>query len=343
MTPAAPHLKAMLNRGGHFARDAFHWVMEGVGVLLPSAIRQKAALTPWACVIKTSDAAPHFVSRSIWGDQQQSLDIQEKQASMPHVDIVLGPHEIYKTIIDLPLAAGRRLNRAVAARLDELSPIPLDDAAFSVRQLGRHGGRLYVEVAIARTSVIKQAASAAPHWTRRFRAMEEAEGEATPHVFQNDRSSLSLNFKTIDLSVWGAVAALLLLCVSFQARLDRTHSRLTEDLASLVSHLKSIEKDQEHLAKTKPAFEEMQKAKTLQTALHDLSDFVDAAPQDARVASLALNRDAIEGEAYIPEDQTVWSTAHWQVALTPQASQHPGYAKVRYQASPIKAGGDDLN
>jgi hypothetical protein len=140
-------------------RKALDWQLAGMRIWAPRRLREYR-FTPKETIIEfdgsTNINTLGTVEKSLFGEQRL-VGVRGSPNDLL-ATVTLQDSLIFETMIDLPAAARNTLMDAVAMRLDEISPIPPEDASFAIGALRKpNPGRLEVEVAITKKSSINAA------------------------------------------------------------------------------------------------------------------------------------------------------------------------------------------
>ncbi|NOX95413.1 MAG: hypothetical protein GXP04_10085 [Alphaproteobacteria bacterium] len=143
-------------------RKALDWQRAGMRIWAPRRLREYRFM-PKETIIEfdgsTNISTLGTVEKSLLGEQRL-VGERGSPNDLP-TTVTLQDSLIFETMIDLPTAARATLADAVAMRLDEISPIPPEDASFAIGALRKSNpGRLDVEVAITKKSSVNEAIKA---------------------------------------------------------------------------------------------------------------------------------------------------------------------------------------
>ncbi|MEM9496151.1 MAG: hypothetical protein AAGA09_09120 [Pseudomonadota bacterium] len=317
-----------------FVISAFlDFVVDGLRPLIPSPLRRRAPFTAWRWEETVGADDGVMVSRNMWGERQTPENAATDDiVNCPHILAKIPTAFIHSTVIDFPTAARRRLMRAVATRLDELSPIPLEDAVVSSRILGVRNRRLYVNVAITRRSTIDTLEENAPQWTKSFTVVSASDAKDN-HVLEKRRKPIKLRMATVKPAHAVFACAALVLLGSFFLRLDRVEDQLKDNRNTLVAALKNSQSVAAALDHTEPAFQAMEKEKTLASFLMDLDALAAAAPLKARLSSIHIDATGAVGDGHLALSSNEWTPETWRSFANTQPSNRPGFdaMNVRFE------------
>jgi hypothetical protein len=141
--------------------DGARWLADGALSLLPEQITSRG----WnahsvLCAFRRDGSITELGAvETSWSGARRLAPIAGGAGSLP-VCVVLEPDLVFITQSDLPLAARDAINKTIGLRMDDLSPIPPDEAAFAIGEVRRNGGRLLVDVAIAQKQTLADVAQA---------------------------------------------------------------------------------------------------------------------------------------------------------------------------------------
>ena len=153
--PAFLHQPLSLPAGGSLSHS-LRWLADGALSILPSALSERG----WRAANALYEHAPDGALTSLgqvehsWSGAKRRAAAAETTKALPAI-ITLAPRLVFLTKADLPLAAKATLSKTIALRMDELSPIPPEQAAFAIGPSAVVGDRLHVEVAIARKKTLE--------------------------------------------------------------------------------------------------------------------------------------------------------------------------------------------
>lgn len=214
------------------------WLSGGARAAVPRSIRNIGA-KPSARLYMFDEErimTPLGVINKSWLGEQSLIDF--KSHGLPLV-IALAPSYIFETSVNLPESARNNLEKTIALRLEEISPIPPETAAVAIGDVKSRGSnRIDVPVAITRKETLQAVMSkAGDKPVIAIGASPDMNGKLT-FVFHRSLTNrhLSRDLLIACIAVW---AALLVCFGALEARQDQLRAVLEAHQSELRETLRS--------------------------------------------------------------------------------------------------------
>ncbi len=316
---------------------AWRWYMSGISGLLPAAIK-KFGWRPRDILIEQGadeDQADRrrTVERSWFGATRLVTD--NAAPGLP-TSLALAKEKIYRTHLSLPSEAAQILEKTVALRLDELSPIPPEDAAFAIGETVRSAdNRINVEIAITKKKALTDLQA-------QYDGTDIAAIGAIPNhdgalrfIFREENSGERANLTPL-ISAAMLIAAVFLFSVSIDVHLSRRLQALEQYEAVVLSEIRDMRPalslfdgiDVDNLVRMRGR-SASDLIPAIQNALIDL-------PVGSRVENINVRDTGIQISGFMPIDQQDGASAPGKLLRIP--SNRPGFDRftvdIAFEVSP---------
>ncbi len=306
-------------------RKALDWLLAGMRIWAPRRLREYR-FAPKETIVEfdgsTNINTLGTVEKSLLGEQRL---VREKQTDgdQPAV-VVLQDSLIFETTIDLPAAARATLTDAIAMRLDEISPIPPEDASFAIGALRRSSlGRLEVEIAITKKSSINEAVKALAG--KRVASVGAGAGPS---------GKMKYSFKALDnpakgvlqqwpMAIAALMSALVLVTAAFNHRTSARIDALEAYETDLFQEARRLRSDTDQRAALAVIVPSLSRLRDVQDAINETAASL---PESGIIDAISYANDVLQisgltplGRA--PENETL--------ALRRSPSKYPGYEKFQ--------------
>lgn len=326
--PAFLHQPLDLPAGGSFSH-AVHWLIDGALSILPAALNERGWRATNALYEYSPDGALTLLGQidHSWSGAKRRTAAAESTNALPAI-IILAPRLVFFTKADLPLAAKGTLSKTIALRMDELSPIPAEEAAFAIGPSAAVGDRLQLEVAIARKHTLE--AIEQSQRDRAIAAIGAGLSERSEIEFEFARSGPAKANATN-----GLVAAGLALWLSILFALSAFAARQERVLMSFDARQTSLRQELRDLKKAHDNMSLLQHFAPPSFSLGDASDAVSlqltSLPQSVMINDVTVAADNAAFTGFWPADLETRP-----VALNRSASNYPGFDRFTL-TSPLVA------
>lgn len=322
--PAFLHQPLVLPAGGSLSH-ALRWLADGALSILPAALSERG----WRAANALYEYAPDGALTSLgqidhsWSGARRRTAATETTNALPAI-VTLAPRLVFFTKADLPLAAKTTLAKTIALRMDELSPIPPEEAAFAVGPSAMVGDRLHVDVAIARKKTLE--AIEQSQRNRSVAAICAGLTERGEIEFEFTRSNPARAKAAIKL-----MAAGLMLWLSILLALSAFAARQERMLASFDGRQTALRQELRDLKATEDRIGLLQQFAPASFSLGDVSRTVTSQlnnlPQAVMVDEITVDADNIAISGFWPTNLESES-----VALSRSASDYPGFDRFSMTA-----------
>lgn len=219
--------------------------------------------------------------------------------------VLLGEDRVYRRRLVLSPAAARHAREAVAHRLEEICPLPLDEAGWAWRPLGRTPqGGLEVELAIARRSDVADAAGRVSAQARRWQ-VAAGFGETGPVLVFDRAANAGGRRQALQLAIAGGLLILALFAADW--RLDRDLAVLAAQRETLVDQARELREAARLGEELAPVLDRISAYPTLAETLTASAAAVSGLPGEAPVSALRINQRQL---SLIPADPDAAPVAH---------------------------------
>ncbi len=306
-------------------RKALDWLLAGIRIWAPRKLRdyrfaQKETIIEFETPTKIHTLG--VVEKSLLGEQR--LVREDGSSNDLPTTVALQDSLIFETMIDLPTAARATLTDAIAMRLDEISPIPPEDASFAIGALRKSNpGRLEVEIAIIKKSSINAAVK-----------VLAGKRVASVGAAADPSGKMKYSFKTFGKPAKGALqqwpmavaalmAALVILTVAFNHRTNAKIAALEIYETDLIREARRLRSDADQRAALAAIAPPLVSVRDLQDAINEA---VEELPEDGVIDEISYANDALQITGFTPIGS---ASKNATLLLRRAPSDYPGYEKFQ--------------
>jgi hypothetical protein len=306
-------------------RKALEWLLAGMRIWAPRRLREYR-FTPTETIVEFDGSTTinmlGTVEKSLLGEQR--LVGERRSPDDLPTTVTLQDSLIFETMIDLPAAARNTLTDAIAMRLDEISPIPPEDASFAIGALRKSNpGRLDVEVAITKKSSINAAVKVLAG--KRVTSVGAA-ADATGKVKYSFKSFGKLANGTLQqwpIAVAVLMAAFVLMAAAFNHRTSVKIAALEVYENDLISEARRLRMDADKRATLAAIAPTLTSLRDVQGAINEITADM---PDGGIFNEISFANDALQISGLAPIASTP-ETATLTLQRTP--SNYSGYEKFQ--------------
>ncbi len=306
-------------------RKALDWQLAGMRVWAPRRLREYR-FRPKETIIEfegpTKKNTLGVVEKSLLGEQRL---VREKQSDGDRpIAVMLQDSMIFETMIDLPAAARTTLTDAIAMRLDEMSPIPPEDASFAIgAQRKSNPGRLEVEVAITKKSSINAAVKTlAGKRVVKVGAATSPSGKIK-YTFKTFGKPTNGTLQHWPIAVTALMAAFIFLTVAFNHRTSVRLAALETYETDLIREARRLRSDADQRAVLAAIAPPLIGIRDMQGAINETAAGL---PEGGIVDKIIYANDALQVSGFTPLEHTPENET---LVLRRSPSKYPGYEKFQ--------------
>lgn len=314
--------------------ERVRWLADGALSSLPRQIighgwRAQSLLCSYA---GDGSTAPLGLIETSWSGAGRLAKCAGEAGGLP-VSVALDPNLVFVTHADLPLAARGTLNKTIALRMDDLSPIPPTEATFAVGEIRRNSERLEVDVAIVRRKTVSAAAQAfASRPVLSIGAAPMPSG-AMKYLFTAafaDKAQRMRKWLFAMLAIWGSA---LLALGGIEARQEKMLAVLDAYQGDLRVELHQLKTDSENLERLQKFTPQSHSFAEIANAI---TNTLNALPEGAVVTELSFAGDGVTISGLSPANKT-----DDPINLNRTASDYPGFDWFSLSAPAVLAALDE--
>ena len=177
-----------------------------------------------------------------------------RKAKAPRVELVLPDAEIYRTRVDVNAIISRRGDAALRARLQQHSPLPPQRAVLAYSLVGPgSGGRITVDVAVARRETVENAARLARERSDRWQVVADRP-DASPLILADSRAGAETRlWQNPGVGALLAAAAALICLAAVSDRFERQADRIAAQRDILLAEARDLRLQRSVRAEVEPA------------------------------------------------------------------------------------------
>ncbi|WP_417482705.1 hypothetical protein [Maricaulis sp.] len=298
-------------------RHAFGWALTAVRATLPRMIREfgRGPDARLARLGKENELIQVGVRYRSWLGEA-SLGEGRAGNEPAELQLELSDAEQYRRVLTVSEGVARRGRAALELRLNEFSPLPVDQARFAFRQLSPAvGGRCDIEVAVIRAARLRQAIDALPRSAARWSIVGAVDASGEPG-FRFATGSAGGGRRGIGRGAGLVllVAVCVLVCVAWADRFSREADTLELRRTELIGFARGLRDAELGIERAELAMQAGPASVPLDRVVEALRDLGLQAPEDLTIRTIQLEPPhalVIEG----PEADTADSTAVTRLEL----------------------------
>jgi hypothetical protein len=226
------------------------WLAAGLRASIPEELRAfwwKAETTLYACDGSGEFKSTGLRERSWLGEYRIRADDSNEQV-LP-ATVILPPSLVFETTVDLPNAVRATLEKTVALRMSEVSPIPPENAAFAIGEAKPLGNeRFRASVAIARKETLRQVHAAFPEGKIIVIGASQRADGSLAYMFERRGAGSKDAIRNLLLASLALWASLLLLAGAVETRQERALAAIEAFQAELRVEARALRDISETLA-----------------------------------------------------------------------------------------------
>lgn len=309
-------------------RNIAAWLLDGLRMLAPAPVKRFRSAPTEERIHIDEDFQLHshgVVERSLLGVER--LDPSGRARVNLPVVATLDTSHIFETSLDLPREARGSLEKTIALRLEDISPIPPAEAAFALGDVTKaQTDRIRAQIAIARKSAVDKVAGLFQDRPLAGIDAESADGRGR-YVFKDmSKSDMKRIFH------WAAAFTLLWLTVllfgvAIEHRAERRIAALNEHETALLEAIRHLRAERAALADLQGLTPPAASGADLFRAINDLTTRL---PDGALLDSIAYSGGQLELSGLTPSG----ALADAGLSLRRSKSDFPGYDRFQ-QATPF--------
>lgn len=270
-----------------------------------------------------SDDKVTLVERSWLGARRAS--IASPQELVGPVKLCLPPEQVFLTEIDLPAAARATLKQTVSLRLEEISPIPPEEAAFDVVALeGDDTARVRAEIAITKKAYLTRAKQRFGATTLLAIGAEAQDNGRLRFIFEKPERRQSASIDAGYYKAAAMTAAILFLFFATDTRLNRALVAIDRHEQALIAELRDLKTNAALFAdlpdQVAPSVAPAKIAALIRKGAEDL-------PKPAVIERVSMTSASLVIEGYAPSE-TIWPET---AAVVLTGSEHPGFKRFQFE------------
>ena len=309
-------------------RGFLNWMLDGVGHFAPENMRSKK----WAIYRserQSNSGKRILVERSLLGKQRvySGNNLEDTSIQTPRINrLIINEHDFFISRITLPLSARRKVYRALLLRLEELSPLPIDETIFSWNVVS-DDKLLEVDVAIANKMKIEKIENQETNHHDILEITSYAPVNAIPRfVFER---SINPN-KKIKWKKFYPILGLTLSLNIFWFGLNHHYTKIfvqqENETSTLIAAIK-IEKKNQLLATTLLDYSKTKNPTlTVNNAIKVTNTFHQNLPSEVVLKSATISINQIDAKGFIPITTELSPKKGMSVSIA--QSKVPGYSNA---------------
>jgi hypothetical protein len=322
--------------GAHLSllEDGAKWLASGMRAWTPRRLLE----TGWKpqallCDYENDDAiAPLGVIEKSWAGETRLQKTKTPADALP-LSIALAAPLFFETSVDLPESARSTLQKTIALRMSELSPIPPEEASFAIGDVQKkEKDRIAVKIALTRKSTLRAAGCA-------VNGARIAAIGAKPHTngaffysFLDDGPKYQDRAKK-----WAvAVAAL---WISLFALLSALDVRANRALAAAEDYENALRQELKDLQDTKEKFARLSTfaaaSMDFEEAFEEIAAQLSALPENVVITNVDLGAQSLNIAGFAPNESPINGEA-----VRRPAEAYRGYDRFNMTA-PVKSAKDE--
>lgn len=302
--------------------SAWGWLVEGLGVFCPPALR-RLGMKPHAVLLEKADddGFNEVLIEKSWLGETRLSTTGIPDHSLPAI-LALTGSAYYQTELSLPKAAGRTLTATVGLRLQDISPIPPEDATFAVGKPRKSSdGRITAPIAIARKSSIAGMATLSDRNIAAIGAKPDRNGNLQ-FIFECEKTHKTQS-KLVTPSALLVLAAFTFLFTAFDFQLSKRLRNMEAYETDIRAELQTLRPIAALLDNADGRFLMRQNGTASQVLFGTLSDRIAYLPGNARIIRIESSKDQITVSGFIPAETVLSEELCNQRLRTP--SDRPGF------------------
>ncbi|WP_417498120.1 hypothetical protein [Maricaulis sp.] len=272
-------------------RLTFGWALATVRATLPRAIREfgrspdarLARLGPDNQLIPVGVRYRSWFGETCLGEGMAGAEPPELQLELPDSGQ-------YRQVLKVSEGVARRGRAALELRLNEFSPLPVDQARFAFRQLAPPvGGRCEIEVAVIRASHLQQAIDALPGSAVRWSVVGAVDAAGEPG-FRFAAGSAGRRRRGIGRGpgLLLIIAACVMVCIAWADRFSREAETLELRRTELIGFARSLRDAELGIELAERAMQGGAPNVPLDRVVEALRELGGRAPEDLTIRTVAL-------------------------------------------------------
>lgn len=303
---------------------ALNWVREGLGIFLPERIRQSGWRPRNRLIYLSSDLGieqTHAIDVSRFGELRHSAS--ETLPSLP-THIALHQDNYFTTHLSLPAEAAGSFTKAVALRLNEISPIPPEDAAFAIGKVKTDAeGRANANIAITTKRKLQEASE--QYGGDNVSAIGAAPNTngALEFFFSRKNSGPSSITKHRFINAALVAASVLFLVIAVDAHQQRRLKMLSDHETQALSALRSLRPITSLFNEVDAAVLQTASGQPIYEVVNAIDDTLATLPHSAIVMRLQLSKDTLELNGLLPSEINASANSFTNLLILP--SDYPGF------------------
>jgi len=309
-------------------KGIFQWLHDGLAIALPNALTHSGwrAKALRVSADRSGESFYTTIEQSRFGIRRMTKTSADDE-SLP-VEATVPNDLIFLSKVKLPLAAAKSLANTIGLRLGEISPIPIEDAAFAVDEHTRTiNDRIEVDVAIVRKETLHDLRKSA--WGKRIESIGAYPNDTGGYKFlfeALEKSTLMNRKMAIDAALIGA--AILMLFASIDGNIKIRHLNLEQYEASILSELRATRENTALFDGIEPTTLEQYRGEYSKSVSHELQAVLAKLPAGVLIGQLSFQPDFLILSGFIPSDTDKILTFK---QFTTEPFGRPGYDKLRLQ------------
>ncbi len=315
-----------------YSHQFFIWMLDGIGAILPERFKDRY-WRPYIRKTSIDDGSSLIIERSLFGNRRE-----DNKYGLPHLTpvierLVIGDNDIFITRLILPQATRKKLNRTIALRLGELSPLPPDETAFACNITGKtKDKRLLVRVAMMRKSQLEGSTQCLTGNPDRIELTYPLtnEPEFIFNKYINPHKKLDNGRSLRCLAVAASIGVFLMGINIFLAN-QQSAMKLHEQ--DLIIAIKAEKKSQKILTTIRDDRNTLKPTLKPKDALYALFELEQNLPEKSFLQRLTIEADGINANGYLPA-ATINNISNDNLVITTTPSKRPDIMDANFILKP---------